>query len=153
MAEYRGNFTEQSRAAITAARALARHEGAGCVTTGHLLQALLEASSPPLATVLAALSVEAAALPLEAQAEQCPEMQGSGRELEWSAEAKRALVLSMTVPRELGHNYVGPSHLFLSLLREEGGDAGRALRHRGVTVEQAKAVIQRVVPAWRDALA
>jgi ATP-dependent Clp protease ATP-binding subunit ClpC len=47
--------------------------------------------------------------------------------------------------RELRHNYIGTEHLLLALLRYQEGLAGRALESLGVTIDDVRAQVVRIV--------
>jgi ATP-dependent Clp protease ATP-binding subunit ClpC len=58
--------------------------------------------------------------------------------------AKKVLELAYQTAAQLGYKYVGPEHLFLSLLREGEGIAAQLLQKNGITVEKAiKAINER----------
>jgi ATP-dependent Clp protease ATP-binding subunit ClpC len=152
MAEYQGNFNERTREVIAAAHESARRNGAACTTTRHLVTELWQDQSATLSHVVASLAVQMDQLQqgMNGTREECRPPTQSGSDPQFSAEARAALMLAMTSARELGHNYVGPAHLVLGLVREEEGAAGRALRHAGVDVDDATAAVRRFVPARRD---
>jgi ATP-dependent Clp protease ATP-binding subunit ClpC len=59
--------------------------------------------------------------------------------------ARQVVVLAQDEARALRHDYIGTEHLLLGLLREEEGLAARALESLGVTLEDARGQIARVV--------
>jgi ATP-dependent Clp protease ATP-binding subunit ClpC len=59
--------------------------------------------------------------------------------------ARQAIVLAQVEARGLKHNYIGTEHLLLGLLREEQGLAARVLRSFEVTVEDARAQVERII--------
>jgi len=59
--------------------------------------------------------------------------------------ARRVVVLAQEEARMLNHNYIGSEHIFLGLIREDGGVAARALESLGVTEETARQQVQQVV--------
>jgi ATP-dependent Clp protease ATP-binding subunit ClpC len=64
--------------------------------------------------------------------------------------ARQVVVLAQTEARTLRHNYIGTEHLLLGLLREEEGLAARALASLGITVEEARAQVARVIGTGDD---
>jgi Clp amino terminal domain, pathogenicity island component len=44
-----------------------------------------------------------------------------------------------------GHDYIGPEHILLGLLQERQGLAARTLERRGITLDQARAQVIRIV--------
>ena len=68
-----------------------------------------------------------------------------GGEIVLSPRAKRVIELAIDEARHLGHNYIGTEHLLLGLLREGEGIAASVLDSFGITLEQARAEIVRVL--------
>ena len=54
-------------------------------------------------------------------------------------------MLAQEEARALRHNYIGTEHLLLGLLREEEGIAARVLESLGVTIEDVRAQVGRIV--------
>ena len=59
--------------------------------------------------------------------------------------ARQVVVFAQDEARGLKHNYIGTEHLLLGLLREEQGIAARVLGELGVTIEEARAQVARIV--------
>ena len=59
--------------------------------------------------------------------------------------ARQAVVLAQGEARSLGHGRIGTEHLLLGLLQEQGGLATRILTELGVTLEDARAEVERIV--------
>ena len=59
--------------------------------------------------------------------------------------ARQVVVLAQDEARVLKHNYIGSEHVLLGLLREENGIAARALASLGITVDEARAQVIRIV--------
>jgi ATP-dependent Clp protease ATP-binding subunit ClpA len=59
--------------------------------------------------------------------------------------ARQVIVLAQDEARALKHNYIGTEHILLGLLREEEGLAARVLEAFGVTVEEVRAQVARVI--------
>jgi ATP-dependent Clp protease ATP-binding subunit ClpC len=59
-----------------------------------------------------------------------------------SPEAKQAIEDALSETRALGHDYTGPEHLLLGLLRPADGAAARTLRALGVDPEVIRALIK-----------
>ena len=55
--------------------------------------------------------------------------------------AKKVLELSLREALRLGHNYIGPEHVLLGLLREGQGLAAEILVRRGLTIESIRAQV------------
>jgi ATP-dependent Clp protease ATP-binding subunit ClpC len=59
--------------------------------------------------------------------------------------ARQVVVLAQDEARALKHNYIGTEHILLGLLREEEGLAAPVLESLGVTVEEVRAQVARLV--------
>ncbi len=59
--------------------------------------------------------------------------------------ARYVVVLAQDEARTLKHNYIGTEHILLGLLREEEGLAARVLDSLGITVEEVRAQVVRIV--------
>jgi ATP-dependent Clp protease ATP-binding subunit ClpA len=55
------------------------------------------------------------------------------------------VVLAQDEAQALKHNYIGTEHLLLGLLREEEGVAARVLEGLGITVEEVRAQVARII--------
>jgi len=63
----------------------------------------------------------------------------------FTAQARQVVVIAQDEARALKHNYIGTEHLLLGLLREEEGLAARVLESLGITVEEVRAQVERIV--------
>jgi len=59
--------------------------------------------------------------------------------------ARQVVVLAQDEARALAHNYIGTEHVLLGLLREEEGIAARVLESLGVTIEDVRSQVGRIV--------
>ncbi len=59
--------------------------------------------------------------------------------------ARQVVVLAQDEARALRHNYIGTEHLLLGLIREEEGLAARVLASLGITIEEVRAQVIRIV--------
>jgi ATP-dependent Clp protease ATP-binding subunit ClpC len=59
--------------------------------------------------------------------------------------ARQVVVLAQDEARTLKHNYIGTEHLLLGLIQEEEGVAARALDSLGVTLDEVRAQVGRIV--------
>jgi ATP-dependent Clp protease ATP-binding subunit ClpA len=59
--------------------------------------------------------------------------------------ARQVVVLAQDEARVLKHGYIGTEHLLLGLLREEEGVAAQVLRELGITLEEIRAQVARIV--------
>ncbi|HEX9415489.1 MAG TPA: Clp protease N-terminal domain-containing protein [Gaiellaceae bacterium] len=59
--------------------------------------------------------------------------------------ARQVVVLAQDEARALGHNYIGTEHLLLGLIREQKGIAARVLDSIGLTIDDGRADVLRIV--------
>jgi len=59
--------------------------------------------------------------------------------------ARQVVVLAQDEARSLGHGYIGTEHLLLGLIREEEGLGARALESLGVSVDEVRDRVVRIV--------
>jgi uncharacterized damage-inducible protein DinB len=142
------NFTDRLRKILALARDEAMALQHDYVGTEHLLLGLIEEGEGVAAAVLMNLSVDfdrireivfdsvrKGSSPLKAG------------ELPYTSRGKKVLEYSMMEAREWNHPYVGSEHLLLGLLREETGIAAQVLNSLGVTLDNARAEIGKLLSA------
>jgi ATP-dependent Clp protease ATP-binding subunit ClpA len=141
------NFTERVRKVLAMAREEAARLHHEYVGTEHILLGLIREGEGVAATVLQNLSVEMDAVEqvIDATVKKGNPAQTFGPDLPYTSRAKKVLELAMAEAREVGHSYVGTEHLLLGVLREEKGIAAQILGHVGVTVENARAEMLRIL--------
>ncbi len=61
--------------------------------------------------------------------------------------ARRVLSLAQEEAERMHHTYIGPEHLLLGLMREEGGVAGRVLRELGLRPNQVEQLVEKLTAA------
>lgn len=67
--------------------------------------------------------------------------------------ARQCIVLGQDEARLMKHVYIGTEHLLLGLIREEEGLAAKTLNDLGVTIEDARAYVGRVIGHGTEAVA
>ena len=141
------NFTERVRKVLAMAREEAVRLNHEYVGTEHILLGLIRDGEGVAAAVLHNLSVELDDVrqKIEETVKKGKAALTTGPDLPYTSRAKKVLELSMSVARELHHNYVVTEHLLLGLLREEKGIAAQALVHSGVTLGAAREETMRIL--------
>jgi ATP-dependent Clp protease ATP-binding subunit ClpA len=140
------NFTERVRKVLAMAReesARLNHEYVG---TEHILLGLVREGEGVAATILQNLSVDADEVERvinEVVKKGTPTHRGP--DLPYTSRAKKVLELAMAEAREVNHSYVGTEHLLLGLLREEKGIAAQVLHDAGLTKENAREEMLRIL--------
>ena len=63
----------------------------------------------------------------------------------FTKDARRVVTLAQSEAKALGHNYIGTEHLLLGVLGSEGGVGALALAEFGVTLEQTREDVKRII--------
>jgi len=140
------NFTDRVRKVLAMARDEAIRLQHDYVGTEHILLGLIREGEGVAAAVLSNLNAD-----LDQIHEGIEESVKKGKatiamgELPYTTRAKKVLEFAMAEAREMSHSYVGTEHLLLGLLREEKGIAAQVLNSMGVTLEDARAEILKVL--------
>jgi ATP-dependent Clp protease ATP-binding subunit ClpC len=66
--------------------------------------------------------------------------------------ARQVVVLAQDEARALRHNYIGTEHILLGLIREQEGLAVRVLDAHGVTLEEVRAHVVRIIGVGEEEL-
>src|SRR2546423_11997964 len=150
-------FTDRARKVVGRAQSEAGARGHDFIGTEHVLLALC-ASDGIAARALTAVAgstdaVRDALLPLLS-----PDRTGPvAGHIPFTRRSKKALDVATREALRLGHNYIGTEHLLLGLLGEgteqDHGLARQALTGAGVTYDDARAEIVRLLAAHGDGLA
>lgn len=110
------------------------------IDTEHLLFSLLQ--NDLVAETLKQLKVDSRALEKEIK-DSLTKGQTVPEELEYSPRLKRVFDLSLDEARALNHNYIGPEHLILALVKEGEGRASQLLRRVGLV--EAGSLRQKII--------
>jgi excisionase family DNA binding protein len=140
-------FTERARKVLSLANEEAQqyhHEGVG---TEHVLLGIMDEGGGVAAKVLLELlQVEASEVRKQIE-ELHPARDYAGGDglLGMTPQGKGSIELAVQEARLLDHHYIGTEHLLLGLLREEEGLASQVLRKSGVTLEDARNRVKKVL--------
>jgi len=131
-------FTEAARQVVVCAQQEARDLKHGHIGTEHELLGLLWVNDGPTADVLGSLGIT-----LEHARDQAVRIVGPGErvapdQIPFTPRAKKVLELSLREALALGHNHIGPEHLLLGLLTDNGGTANRILDEAGADPESIR---------------
>ncbi|MGB9710382.1 MAG: ATP-dependent Clp protease ATP-binding subunit [Thermodesulfovibrio sp.] len=132
-------FTEKGRKIILYAREEAEKRNSEFLDTEHLLLAILrEEDSIPVAILRKiGISPENVRYEIEKRINTEGNLLTYG-EIPFSPRAKKVLENAVEEARLLGHPYIGSEHLFLGLIKEEEGIAGKILRSFGINLLGAR---------------
>ncbi|HEX9037300.1 MAG TPA: Clp protease N-terminal domain-containing protein [Ktedonobacterales bacterium] len=138
-------FTEQARHVLQLAQEEAQSFNHNYIGTEHLLLGLLREEEGLGARALVSLGVE-----LEKARHAVELIIGRGDrvilgDIGLTPRAKKVVELAVDEARRLGQRYVGTEHLLLGLVREGEGIAAGVLESLGVSLETARAEVQRMM--------
>jgi prophage maintenance system killer protein len=131
-------FTDQARRVVVLAQEGARELGHGSVGPEHLLLGLLAEGEG-----VAALALESLGISLEETRDRVEEIAGPGQgapagRIPFTPPAKQVLARSLREAVQLGHTYLGPEHLLLSLLAEGDDITAQVLAGQGAGYDLAR---------------
>ncbi|XP_061989047.1 chaperone protein ClpC, chloroplastic-like isoform X2 [Rosa rugosa] len=138
-------FSEKAIKAILLAQEETMRIGHNFVGTEHILLGLVGEGTGIAAKVLKSIGINLKGARVEVK-----KIIGTGRgfvaiEIPFTSRAKRVLELSQEEARQLGHNYIGPEHLLLGLLREGEGVAACVLKNLGADPSNIRTQVIRMV--------
>lgn len=128
-----GRFTERAQKVLLLAQEEAQYFDHSYVGTEHVLLGIIKEGEGNSSKILQGMGIT-----LEKVRTQIENIEGKGTpsmyqtEIALTPRTKRLLELSIVEARNLGHNYVGPEHMLLGLIREGEGVAAAALQGLGV---------------------
>ena len=141
-------YTESARRVLFFARYEASMKGSPVIESEHLLAGLLREDKGVVPRVLRESNVERERLQQEYErravfVEQVP----TSREIPFGRSTQAALQWTVQEADALRHSYIGPEHLLLGLLRQEGTIASSILASHGLRVNQVRETVVRVLAA------
>jgi ATP-dependent Clp protease ATP-binding subunit ClpC len=141
-------FTERAKKVLTLAQQEAERSGHTYIGTEHLLLGLLVEAHGLGARALVNLGVDLdrARQAIDAALSR-PEVTTRAGHIIPTSRVKRVIEIAFEEARRMGHNYVGTEHLLLGLLLEGEGIAANVLQDLGVTLDAARAEIERLLQA------
>ena len=139
------HFTDKAIKAVMLAQEEARRLGHNFVGTEQILLGLIGEGTGVAAKVLTELGVT-----LQDARKEVERIIGRGSrpvptDIPFTPKVKRVFEQALTEARALGHNYIGPEHLLLGLLREGEGVAAKVLANLDVDLEQVRTAVIRKV--------
>jgi ATP-dependent Clp protease ATP-binding subunit ClpC len=136
-------FTQRARRVLSLAHEEAERAHQGLIGTEHLLLGLLEEDGGVAGRVLRELGLET-----DRVREMVQRISGEGHytggKPELAPDTQLVLEYALEEARKMGHHYVGTEHLLLGLPRA-GGNAAEVLKKLGVTEEQIRRQVRRVL--------
>jgi Clp amino terminal domain, pathogenicity island component len=138
-------FTERAKKVLTMAQEEAEKAGHTYIGTEHLLLGLLRERDGLAAKVLDSLNVEMAVVRQRIEAVLAQGEHVAIQQIIPTSRVKRVIEMSFEEARRLGQPFVGTEHLLLGILIEGEGIAAHVLEGMGVTLDRARAEIERLV--------
>jgi ATP-dependent Clp protease ATP-binding subunit ClpC len=131
-------FTDKARRVVVLAQEEAKMLNHNYIGTEHILLGLIHEGEG-----VAAKSLEALGVSLDAVREQVQEIIGQGQQaptghIPFTPRAKKVLELSLREALQLGHSYIGTEHLLLGLIREGEGVAAQVLVKLGADTNRVR---------------
>ncbi|CAB1129992.1 class III stress response-related ATPase, AAA+ superfamily; Maxwell's demon [Candidatus Hydrogenisulfobacillus filiaventi] len=135
-----GQFTEKARRVVIYAQEEARRMGHNFVGTEHLLLGLIRENNSLPAKVLQSIGLDLESVRAEVlKATGRGPAIGPNEEVAFTPRAKKVVLeLAGEEARALGHNYIGPEHLLLGLIREGEGVAAQVLLAFGADLNKVR---------------
>jgi len=131
-------FSESARRVLFHARYEASRLGSSSIRSEHLLLGILCESGEIIQELLSRCRVSPKTLQEEVEAMSARDDAGGPEEIYLAGEVKRTLALSVEEAKKLFHNYIGPEHLLLGLLRNKECAAGRLLYRKEMDLYSAR---------------
>ncbi len=136
-------FTQRARRVLSLAHMEAERARVGLIGTEHLLLALMTEDGGVASRVLRELGLE-----IQRVREMILRVSGEGRytggHIELGPDTQMVLEMALEEAQKMGHHYIGTEHLLLALNRANG-NAAIVLRRLGVTEEQIRRQVRRVL--------
>jgi ATP-dependent Clp protease ATP-binding subunit ClpC len=131
-------FTDRARRVVVLAQEEARMLNHNYIGTEHILLGLAHEGES-----VASKALESLGISLEAVRGEVEEIIGQGEsapagQIPFTPRAKKVLELGLREALQLGHNYIGPEHLLLGLVREGKGVAAQVLEKRGAELQRVR---------------
>lgn len=128
-------FSKDARSAIQIAKEEAQKRNQYYVGTEHLLFGILTIKSEVITEIFAQLEVRPEEV-LALLEDAIPfETDMPADEIPFTPRAKEVLELSLQEAIQFGHNYIGPEHLLIALVREGEGVAARILQDLDIDID------------------
>ena len=139
-------FTDHARKVFQLANQEARRLNHDYIGTGHVLLGLVLEGTGVAANTLTNLNLDLRTIRQDVEkARQKRSPICSIGILPQTPKVENVIEYAAREARSLNHNYVGTEHILLGLLREQESVAAEVLMNHGLTLEQARTEIQRLL--------
>src|SRR6201746_2419392 len=142
-------FTDRARRVVVLAQEEARMLNHNYIGTEHILLGLIHEGEG-----VAAKALESLGIALEGVRQQVEEIIGQGQQapsghIPFTPRAKKVLELSLREALQLGHNYIGPEHILLGLIREGEGVAAQVLVKLGADLNRVRQQVLQLLSGYQ----
>ena len=120
-------FTDRARLVVVLAEEEARMLGHNWIGTEHLLLGLLRQGDSVAVQALVPLGISLQPVRQEVEEITGPIRQVPSEVISFTPRSKKVLELALRESLRLGHDYIGPEHILLGLIRERDGVAAQVL--------------------------
>jgi ATP-dependent Clp protease ATP-binding subunit ClpA len=120
-------FTERARMVVVLSQEEARALRHNYIGTEHILLGLLREEEGIAARVLESMGITAEGVRGRVERIVGPSEEASPGQIPFTPRAKKVLELALREALSLGHNYIGPEHVLLGVVRENEGVGARIL--------------------------
>lgn len=139
-------YTESARRALFFARYELSQLGATAIETEHLLLGVTRETQGIVVRVLALAQLSPDDIRKEVIRRSVPrERLPTSVEAPFSAESRRVLQAAADEAEALLHGHIGPEHMLLGLLREQGSVAASILADHGLRLDEVRSTIVRLL--------
>jgi ATP-dependent Clp protease ATP-binding subunit ClpC len=138
-------FTDRARRVVVLAQEESRMLNHNYIGTEHILLGLIHEGEN-----VAAAALESLGISLEAVRAKVEEIIGRGQSpalghIPFTPRAKKVLELALREALQLGHNYIGPEHILLGLVREGEGVAAQVLQSEGADLNRVREQVNQLL--------
>src|SRR6266480_4228095 len=142
-------FTDRARRVVVLAQEEARMLNHNYIGTEHILLGLIHEGEG-----VAAKALESLGISQEAVRQQVEQIVGRGQQapsghIRFTPRAKKVLELSLRESVQLGHNYIGPEHILLGMVREGDGMAAQVLVTLGADLNRVRQQVIQLVHGYQ----
>lgn len=140
-------YTDEARRVVVFAQQEARLLDHPYVGTEHLLAGLIRVGEASVATAVLRMSLEEIRREIEAITGRGQKELPGDVAIPFTLSAKKTLDLSSSEAAKFGDDFVGPDHIFLSLIREDNSVVAELLERRGIRRSNLR---ERVTQIFRE---
>jgi len=141
-------FTDRARRVLVLAQEEARLLNHSFIGTEHILLGLLHEGESVAAQALASLDISLETARHAVDEAIGPAGEAPGGPPPFTPRAKKVLELSLREAIQLGHNYIGPEHMLLGLVREGEGVGAQVLVTLGADLPRVRQQVVQVLSGY-----